>query len=177
VPSRRALLACLGLLLPAPAQGDGGTVRLLERSGPFVITVFSAPEPVRVGAADVSVLVQDAQTGAPVLDADVAVEARSPDRTAAVRHEATRAQAINKLLYATALTPGAPGTWTLEVTVRRGSDVARVQCPLPVAPPRRGLVGIWPYLALPPVVIALYVLRAVLTRRRTHPSPRSSARA
>lgn len=166
-----ATLACVGLLLPAPARADGGTVRLLERTGPFVITVFSAPEPVRVGGADLSVLVQDQRTGAPVLDARVAVEAHPPGGSGGppLRLEATRAQATNKLLYAAALAPAEPGPWTLAVTVQRGADHATVRCPLPVAPARRGLATIWPYLVLPPVVVALYALRAVLTRRRRAP--------
>lgn len=167
-PSALATLALVVLLPPVPARADGGTVRLLERTGRFVITVFSAPEPVRIGAADVSVMVQDQRTGAPVLDAQVAVEARPPAGIAApvLGQQATRAQATNKLLYAAAFAPHEPGIWTLGVTVQHGVDAASVQCALPVAPARRGLASIWPYLALPPLVIALYALHAVLARRR-----------
>lgn len=177
-PWSSATLAFVVLLLPASAPGDGGTVRLLERSGPFVITVFSAPEPVRVGLADVSVLVQDRAAGTPVLDARVALRAVPPSgvQAPAVRLQATRDQATNKLLYAASFAPGEPGAWDLQVTVQRGPDVAEVRCTLPVARARRGLASIWPYLALPPAVIALYALHAALARRRTRRAPGTAAR-
>ncbi len=170
-----AATALLGLvvLLPAPSSGDGGTVRLIERSGPFVITVFSAPEPLRVGPADLSILVQDEADDAPVLDARISLEAVPPPGGAGevVRLEATRAQAINKLFYATPFTPRQPGAWTLGVRVHRGAHVAEAQAVLPVGPAPPGLLRIWPYLALPPAAVALYALAAWLSARR-HPRPR-----
>jgi RsiW-degrading membrane proteinase PrsW (M82 family) len=169
-----ALLA-LVVLAPAPASGDGGTVRLVERSGGFVITVFSAPEPLRVGPADLSVLVQDEADAAPVLDARISLEAVPPAGAAGVvRLEATRAHATNKLLYATPFTPELPGAWTLGVRVQRGTDVAEARTVLPVGPARSGLWSLWPYLALPPAAVALYALAAWLSVRR-HARPRDLA--
>ncbi len=164
-----ALVAAL--LLPQRAAGDGGTVRLVQTAGPFTVTVFSAPEPLRVGAADVSVLVQDG-AGAPVLDATIAVALAPPPGVAggAIRLAATRTAATNKLLYAARFEPPAPGAWTAEVSVARGTARARVTCALPVTAARApGLAAVWPWLALPPAAIALYALHARLRRRSSGP--------
>ena len=68
---RRAALAVAVLLLSAPAAWpDGGVVRSRETRGGLVVTVFTAPDPLRAGPQDVSVLVQD-PSGTPVLHAEV----------------------------------------------------------------------------------------------------------
>jgi hypothetical protein len=163
------------------ARADGGTVRVVEPVGAFVVTIFSAPEPLRVGPADVSVLVQDRRSGAPMLDARVTLEVLAPGGGDAspTRLEATHAEATNKLLYAARLVTDRAGTWSVRATVQRGSDAVEVDCPLPVAPSASTLTDVWPYLALPPLVVALYALRAHLLRRRQlRPvGPRRDARA
>jgi hypothetical protein len=93
------------------------------------------------------------------------------------RLEATRGRATNKLLYAASFLPGTPGDWTLHVTVTRGTESAAVGCTLPVASDQAGLVGIWPYLAIPPVAIALYALRTWLVAPRERRGPGSTPSA
>jgi len=158
----------LANLLAPSAAGDGGTIRLVEPAGPFVVAVFTAPEPLRAGVADVSVLVLDRAAGQPLLDASVALEATPPPGSDAqpVRLDATHAQATNKLLYAAPLTLAVVGDWSLRVTVRHDAGAADLTCVLPVAARGPALAGIWPFLTIPPVVIALYVLHAWLSRRR-----------
>jgi hypothetical protein len=163
-----------GVFLPRPAWGDGGTLRVMEPSGPFVVAVFSTPEPLHVAPADLSVLVLERAGGRPVLDAAVALEVRSPVGSDAgpQRLEASLGQGTNKLLYSAPFLPGTPGDWMLHVTVTRGAESADVGCILPVTSDRTGLTGIWPYLAIPPVAIALYVLRAWLVARRRQINPK-----
>jgi hypothetical protein len=172
-PDRRAAttvlasaLACL--LLASPARCDGGRVRLLEPAGPFVVTVFSTPDPLRVGPADLSVLVQDRAGGEPLLDVEVVLEVGPPPGVGGppVRLAATREEATNKLLYAASFAPARAGAWSLVVTVRRGIEHGRVRGTLVVEPAASGLARIWAYLALPPAAVALYALRAALVRRR-----------
>jgi hypothetical protein len=152
----------LVMLLPSDhAAGDGGTVRLLAPAGPFIVTIFSAPEPLRVGAADLSVLVQDRARGTAVLDARVSLTVTPPYATASTQLEATRGHAANKLVYGAAFAPDSPGEWSLHARVQRGDEVAEVACALPVAPATPGgIVALWPYLILPPVVVGLYALHA-----------------
>ncbi len=60
------MLAILSSVILHPsslARADGGAVRLRQRSGGYQIAVFTEPTPLRAGPVDVSVLVQDAETG------------------------------------------------------------------------------------------------------------------
>ncbi len=146
------------------AHGDGGTVRLKETSRPFVITVFTAPEPLRAGPADVSVLVQE--RGEPILDAEVSIALWS-EASSVFTAEATHAQATNKLLYAAAIDLPAPGTWMLRVDVRHGSDNAELSTDLSVSPGAPPLHAIWIYLLVPPAAILLFALHQWRAGRAT----------
>jgi hypothetical protein len=55
--------------------------------------------------------------------------------------------------------------------VRRGAEAAEVSCELPVAPAATGVTRIWPYLAIPPLAIALFALHQWLAARRRPPAP------
>src|SRR5262245_15441275 len=81
---RRAAVIAAALLMGVwPAWGHhGGEVRLTEKAGPFVITVFSDPTPLRVGPVDLSVMVQDGDSGRPILDAEVTVRLQKKHGTA-----------------------------------------------------------------------------------------------
>jgi hypothetical protein len=154
--ARLRLLTLGALLVAAPARGDGGLLRLSETAGPLVVSVFTAPTPLRVGPLDVSIMVQATDDHSAVLDADVQVVLRAPglERTA----PATREAATNKLLYAALLDLPAPGRWTLAAHVRAGARSAVVSCDVDVAPPLAPALAFWPYLALPGVAIALFAL-------------------
>jgi hypothetical protein len=150
-----ALLACL--LLPGPARGDGGRLQLSETSGNYRITVFTAPNPCRAGPVDVSVLVQDAVTGAVLPDATVVVTATdqvTPARP--IEQPATGEAATNKLFHAAILDLPNPGLW--EMTIRidgpRGQAVSRFE--VEVADPIPPWVSLWPWLTWPAVVIAVF---------------------
>ena len=66
----RALLLLL-LLVPHLAFADGGAILTRQTINDLDVTVFAAPLPLRAGPVDVSVLVQDAKTTKPLLDAQV----------------------------------------------------------------------------------------------------------
>lgn len=138
-------------------------MRLRQDAGPFAITVFTAPEPLTAGPADVSVLVQDRQTGEALLDASVDLALAGPDGgpPAAARAES----GTNRLMKSAAVTLGGPGSWKLEVVVRRAGEQARVACMLPVAPAAAPLASAWPFLIVPPVAVALFALRGAIRRR------------
>jgi hypothetical protein len=135
-----------------------------ERAGPFVVTVFAAPSPVAVGPADVSVMVQDAASGRPVVDARVTLTLKGEDGAAALA-DATRDGAQNKLLYAAPVELTSPGRWQVEVTVSRGADSATVVGMIPVAPAPPPFVSYWPYFALPPAAVAVFAVHQRSRRR------------
>ena len=166
---RRALAtAAATFAVAAIAAADGGLVRLSERAGPFTITVFTAPTPLRAGPIDVSVLVQDADGGRVVGDAAVSVTLRTVEpRPATVTGTATRAQATNKLLYAALLELPSPGRWQVDVSVERaGTAAAAVSLAVDVAPPLPPWRAYWPYFALPAIGIAVYALHQWLVLHR-----------
>lgn len=123
-----ALLVGLLLLTPPGLRANGGTVRISRAPlGPYQVTVYSSPTPLRTGEVDVSVLVQDSADA--VLDRPVRVEARplrlAGDATAGIiRREATRAQATNKLFKAAKFDVDAPGEWSFHVEVADAGSLA-----------------------------------------------------
>jgi hypothetical protein len=161
---KRRTSAALVVLCAASALADGGRVRLHQDAGPFRVTVFTAPEPLTAGPADISVLVQDRASGETLLDARVAIALRAPG--ASQPRIIAAARGSNRLFQSAAVELAAPGAWDLTVTVGRSGAIGRVSCVLPVGPPDSRFVAIWPYLALPPVGVALYALGAVLLRGR-----------
>jgi hypothetical protein len=160
-----ALLALLLALAPATVVADGGRVVASGAAGPFTVTVFAAPVPLRAGDADLSVLVQDGE-GRPLLDARVDLLLRRPGDGAARRVPATRRAATNRLLYAAPVPLPDPGAWRVEVAVRRGTEAGTLAATLDVGPRRSPLAAHWPWLALPPVAIALFALGQRRRQRR-----------
>jgi hypothetical protein len=151
------LAALLVLLLAPRVAADGGLVRLSQPVGPYTVTVFSAPTPLRVGPIDLSVLVQ--RDGTPVLDLPVSMVLRSDETR--LEAAATHAAATNKLLYAAPLVLPAAGRWVVNVTVGVESVGFEMD-----AEPALGVLAFWPYLVLPFVAIALFVLHQWLLHHK-----------
>ena len=158
-------LLTIVMLAPLIAHADGGTVQLREASGPFVVTVFTAPETLRAGPIDTSVLVQDRETGRVILDATVTL-ALQPAAGAGPRFQAraTHVQARNKLLQAAIIEIPAAGWWTMQISASRDGAQAVVATKVLVLPAAPRVVGIWPFLIVPPVAIALFALHQGLRR-------------
>src|SRR5689334_6480039 len=90
--------------VPAITYADGGTVRAREVRDGRRITVFTSPTFLRAGPLDVSVLVQDATSGKPLLDLPILVSAYpilDPQRK--ISAPATTDTATNKPLHAAQL--------------------------------------------------------------------------
>jgi hypothetical protein len=166
------LLAFFTLALAAPARGDGGTLRLSERAGPYRVSVFTSPEPLRVGAADVSVFVQEAGSGAPVADVAVVLTLTpGAGNGPALSYQATADQAVNKLLRAAAVDWPAAGPWRIAVDVEGPRGTARCVVDVVVAPPLPRWRQMWPWFTWPAVPITLFVLHKL--RRQRGPGFRS----
>jgi hypothetical protein len=151
-----------------PLRADGGSVRARQTIGPYSVTVFTAPPPLRVGLADISVFIQHAQSNAAVLDAAVAVKLQAADEPArTLQSAATRAAAVNKLLYAAEIDLPAPGRWRGTVTIRAGGHEYGVPFEVDAASALPPAVAFWPYLVAPFVAAATYALHQWLTRRST----------
>jgi hypothetical protein len=150
-------LAALFLATTALLFADGGPVLLRKQSGPFLVTVFGTP---RVGMTDFSVLVQNADTRAPVLDAEVDI------RIARNIKLATHEAAINKLLYAALIKLPQAGKSHLEVSLTSNGQTAIVEGDIDVAPATSPWISYWPYFAFVPAAILLFVLNQWLKKKR-----------
>jgi hypothetical protein len=155
------------IIAPLAAYADGGAVLLREASGPFLVTVFAAPGVPRVGLIDMSVLVQDRETGRPVLDSTVNLELQPIANTKprfSIR--ATLGQARNKLLQAVTIDVPAPGWWSVKIFVRRDREEVVLATKLLIMPAAPRLATLWPFLILPPFAIGLFALHQTLRHSR-----------
>jgi hypothetical protein len=141
-------------------------MRASGAQGGLVVTLFTAPTPLRAGPADVSVLVQDAATRETVLDAQVTVRV-SPRHEGALPLTARldRASATNKLLQAATVSLPIPGPYRIVAEARRGVARAVVAADVTVEPPLPPLLALWPYLALPPAVVGIFLVQQWLRHR------------
>ncbi len=167
--TRRTAFFATALLLAGvwPAWGHhGGEVRLMEKAGPFFITVFTDPTPLWAGPVDLSVMVQDGDRGRPLLDAEVTMrlQEQGTGRPPLIT-QATREHSTNKLLYSALVDLPTPGLWKLRVDVQQGTASAQVDCEITAAPPRPWLLSGWPYATLLPVALGIIILHHWLSRR------------
>lgn len=164
----------LVLLLPGrPAAANGGTLQVSRApAGPYAVSVFTSPSPLRTGEVDVSVLVQRADADELVQDARVLVTAEELDHFGApVEAPATHAQATNKLYYAAELDLLREGRWRFRVQVAGAAGEGTVGFEADVAPTT--------LLDRPLLLVALALLPVLLLvwwRSRARRRPRRPAR-
>lgn len=161
------LAAFLMLAIGASAaRADGGAMLLHQDAGAFTVTLFAAPQPLHVGAADLSVMVQDRSNGEilldPVIDLTVAPAAPSASQQT-VRLE--KGEASNRLLQAGTMHFSSAGKWRVTLAVRRGNDTAQLSTECTVEPDRSRATLVWFYVLLPVAIILLFVLHQALKLR------------
>ena len=115
------LVVAAGATVTVPAFANGGIVRISnEPVGPWLVTVYSSPTPLRTGEVDISTLVLD--SAGQIVDVPITVDAAPIGFVAeAVHSPADRRQATNKLFKAAKFDIGVPGRW--EFRIRIGSAV------------------------------------------------------
>ena len=165
----KLLLMFVAILAPARLLADGGTVQLRKEAGALVITVFTSPSPLSAGPADISLLLQQRNGLDPVLDADVSMRLRadaSDTEIPEIHARPTRQQAQNKLLYAAPVTLSESGKWRLALTILRNGERTDASGTIDVAPAPEKALSHWSYIAFPPLMIALFVVRERLIQRK-----------
>ncbi|HEX3993003.1 MAG TPA: hypothetical protein VHX39_17670 [Acetobacteraceae bacterium] len=152
------LLAILAML-PAFARADSGTIRISQRHSKHQITVFTDPTPLRAGPVDVSVLVQDLETGIPDLTPaiDVCIQPRERS-TNVVRYRATSAAASTKLFQAANFDLPRAGWWEITIDVYGSDQSARVCFDVEAAEPLPPWQELWPWFCWPLFVVALFAV-------------------
>ncbi len=165
--TRYPLAAFLMLAMgTSAARADGGAMLLHQDAGAFTITLFAAPQPLRTGDADLSVMVQDRISGEilldPIIDLTVAPEAAvaSPQTV-----RVAKGQASNRLLLASTVHFSSAGKWRVTLAVRRGKDTAQLSTECTVEPDHSRARLVWFYVLLPVGIIFLFVIHQVLKLR------------
>ncbi len=168
---RKWTLSCGVFLALVPvAFADGGHLLTHQASGPFLITLFSAPDPLSVGDADFSVLIQDRATEKVLLDAAIDMQFRSPTGQVQTVH-LLRNPTGDKLLESVSVSLQPAGTWGTEIDVQRGAEHASCGASFQVEPGSSRRSTIIVLMVLPLIVIGLFLVQRAyhgrVSRRRT----------
>jgi len=148
------------------ALGDGGTVQLSEVRGDIRATVFTSPNPLRAGPVDISVMLQNSNSGTIVEDAQTFVRITSDASTATIAAEATRAAATNKLMLAAVVNIPAPGVWHVRLETLLGAQRETLSFTMNVGPPQPRWTAEWLSLGWPIVAVGLFVIHRWRIARR-----------
>ena len=159
------------LMLPAisaAAHADGGRLRFSKPAGPFLVTLFTTPEPLTPGPTDFSVMIQDVKSGDILSDAAVAMKLTS-DQGATIDASASHGIATNRLLQAAEFNIPSSGNWHLHLDVRQGTLTSSVDADISVQTGSRKAVLAWIFALLPLLAVLLFILhqrqKAFLARR------------
>ena len=161
-------VVCLALLIGRnEVRADGGTLQFYGRRGDRVVSVFTTPSPLRVGPADLSVLVQQAETGRAMTDVSVEVLAYpldQPDsRKSAV---ATSGAATNKLLRAATLELHRGGRWHVDLIVEGLAPNPPIEFEMEVADATAPWLQLSLWIGWPLLPIALYAIQQIRLKRQ-----------
>lgn len=163
-----ALLLCLAAA--AVALADGGTVRFSGTLAGIPVTVLTAPTPLRVGPADISVHAPDAPSSAPL---EVLVRARPKAASASpATHAASRDHSSNRLFSSALVELDEEGPWEIEVEVRGKDSRGTARFEVVVLPPLPRWRDLAVWIALPILPIGLYVVVQATARRGGDPRRR-----
>jgi hypothetical protein len=153
-----ASIVALVLILPQGADAHGGRLQCeLAPAGPYVVSVWTAPDPARVGLLDFSASILRSDTRRPVSDVGMRLKARAAAAPGFVEGVGSREAGglfdfLAPPLYHVKVDIPAPGRWHVAVSVAGSAGHGEVGFDIDVAPP----------LAIPWRVIAASVAVAVI---------------
>lgn len=153
----------------AVALADGGRVVLMERQGGYRISVFTSPDPLRAGPIDISVLLQDAESGKPITNGKIYLTLTpSGRRGQAIHAMATNAAATNKLLSAALLDLPNSGLWDVDVFCLVEKTKVQLHFTINAAGRSPQWLAVWPWFSWPAGVVMLFgIHRSLVSRRKT----------
>jgi hypothetical protein len=158
------------LALPASAHADGTTLRASRGQDRVRVSVFTRPDPVRVGELDVNVLVQ--QEGPASRGAQVGVVVQAylvADPAQRVSVVASRGEGADRIFQTAKLELPRAGLWQVDVEAEGvpGSMQVGFELPVEEMPSSWGAFGA--VLGLPAAGVLLYSAHQWLVGRRQRP--------
>jgi hypothetical protein len=156
-------------LATATARGDGGRVQMHERAGPFVVTLFSVPDNLVAGPADLSVGVEDAETGEMIDDAEISLSLSLLDSGSAnpIMVTLTRGASTNGIMQAAQVTFTSAGHWHVALVVTHQGMRGRCSTNVDVGTPHRQAYEVWFAGVTPFLVALLFIVHQSRKRRWT----------
>jgi hypothetical protein len=163
----------VALILAGAATGahaDGGRLQMRQAAGPFVVSLFTTPESLGVGQADLSAMIEEQGGSQVLLDADVVITLTPEDGGRPIVAHLTHAHATNRLLQDAVVELPHAGRWRAVIQVNEAGRHASAATDLTVGDysARRGTV--WVFALLPVCAIGLFawvqVAKARARRRR-----------
>lgn len=154
---------CTLILTQSQAYADGGKVRFSQIVEPFQVTVFTNPTPLQTGPVDISVLVQQADSGEVIHDAVIDITLLCKDTQQTIHQRATN-DSSNKLLQSSTVVLPTARNWQVSVQIEKTSSVY-VEFELTVQESSVNVLSVVICLALPFVGAALFLLRDNLATR------------
>jgi cytochrome c oxidase assembly factor CtaG len=168
-----AAALCFVVLATATKDDDNEVLRFKGSSGQFALAVYAPPGDLAPDETAFSVLVQDRNTQAVLLDATVDVTAQPLGSVlgtpSSVR--ANNEDTQNKLLQTAELRLAARGDWILNIAVRRNADGGYFSMPLHVATSRVGGDFPWSYAVIAATSMVLLGVYSGRHRSRRTRSP------
>jgi hypothetical protein len=173
---------------PAQAHGGGTPQLAIVEAGPYRVSAWTEPDPIRVGQLHVTVAVfeapapgaQEGETGPLVLDAQVQVKLEPLDHAAeTLTAQATRQNALNKLFYETDLELPSQGQWHAIINVQGPAGAGSADFQIQALPPSKlGSLGpfIWTALGALGLLLAVVVWWSRSARTQDEPGPRTTER-
>jgi hypothetical protein len=143
-----------------PAKGDGGRVQMHERAGPFIVTLFSVPDTLVTGPADLSVGVEDADTSELVNDAEVkfTLSQRDTGSPHGIVARATHGSSASGIFQTAQVTFPNAGRWQITIDVNRKGTTGQCSTDLRVDTPHQRAYDIWAAAAAPLMVCLLFAI-------------------
>jgi hypothetical protein len=136
-------LAFVTTVQPAQAHGGGKPQLVNAQAGPYRVSAWTQPEPIRVGTLHLSVAVSESpgpgssgeETGDLVLDAAVRVRMNPMSQPGpGLVTSATREDAVNKLLYEADVELPAEGQWQVVISVEGAAGTGSASFNIEVLP-------------------------------------------
>lgn len=181
LPGYALLVALWLLLLAAAAEAHGiGTPQVINQpAGPYLLSAWTDPDPLRVDQTHVVVGVTDPATNEPIVTGvEVAVTLIAlADPTQAVT-EMAATDSVNRLLYAAEFSDQlSEGRWQVSLRVSGARGVGEgVTFPIDVTP-ARGFNWLWLGAGGLVAVVALWLAASLRAEKPAAPARRPSARS
>ncbi|GGH05130.1 hypothetical protein [Silvibacterium dinghuense] len=173
----KRILFAAALLLTVPlAFADGGRLRSRTVAGPFVVTLFTTPDPLRAGMADFSVAVERPGEQGIVQDAEIDLKLTTPGQPD-LNLKLTHGAATSRFLEAANFELPHAGHWHYTLTIREGQDTGISEGEVNVLPRQILSEEITWEIAAVPLALALFALHRRRKRAWRETIRRSTTRS